>query len=378
MAQRTFQESVQRIFRRIYGNRFFFLVFLLGLFFQGKSYPSVEGGFGSQRCQGLFLDTMLLLTPDSAHTDADSLAYLSPEQVQLLTRSLLKDKAHSYEAWSQRAFVNIIRGRIFSEVQKSCTLSIACTESMIAQIVEREISQSFETLHDFQHEIRRFKGLAILVGISVGVAVTSQYTKGHLPPDVQWISEFVTIASTIALYKLGGPLWDYFGGLAYQGAFRLSEGKSFMKPHDDMSYLTEQYQILQEKMTPFQQQESLRIMNFLNSLEVGLSSALDLIHHPDAHKNGFDRGAARIAALLIKIRRLYPELSPYQDIDVMRTVNLLLANHLDLNIVDRSLLAEAILAKTIEYDPTVNQDPSLYTLYRESAYHWVGLKDSRE
>jgi len=302
----------------------------------------------------------------------EDLSYLSSGQIQNLTKEILKNNVSSYERWSKLAIVQLAKKRIYTKIAELCANPGSCTDKAIARTVESEIVSTFQELKEIKSKIKKLKGVAMLVGASIGVAIASQYMKSHIPSDTRWVAEFVTIISSIAIYKLGAPLFGYFADVVYRGAFRMSEGKSFIRKQDELHHLIDQFQFLQEKMSPYQQQEANRMNVLLNTLEVGFNAAVESILSPDPAKGGIDRGVARIATLIIKMRRFFPEVNPDQDIDVVRTVDMLLKDQINMDTVNRDLLAKKTMEKIEQYDPA-SKDPEVYKRYYETVKRWYGV-----
>jgi hypothetical protein len=353
--------SPTKLFKK--ANLFVLLLWVLTLVGVPDSFVFAKGAkatLGLNHCSFAFIDQSTLL---------------DPTQLKVLTRKIVKEQAQDYEAWSDRVIIQLTRGRIYNRVKDLCKVPALCEEAAVAQAVRNEIIRTFEGVQELKTQMYKVRGLAVLVGISVGVAMTSHYTKTHIPLDVRWISEFVTIVSSIALYKLGAPLWDYLGGVAYRGAFRLSEGKSFKRQNNEMAYLKGRFEILQEKMTTFQQQEATRVSALINALESVLPTALELIQYTsEPSKQGLDRGADRIAGLLIRIRRFFPEIPPDRDTDVLRTVNITFKKYLTLDTEARKNLAEDVMKKILDADPG-SSNPQTYERYKKIIQIWLGLEE---
>ncbi|MBX2994936.1 MAG: hypothetical protein KF681_08940 [Bdellovibrionaceae bacterium] len=327
----------------------------------------------------------LVLAQSTAHASAPLCAnvfadltlsqLLTTQEARAAAKGLATSQRQSYAKWSQQMVVRVAQMRMRKAIEELCHSPAACTDVAVARVVEDAITDTFKRQEDLQLVWRRVRGYAMLTGVSVTIAMASQYTKGSLPESSRWIAEFVTIASSIALYKLGAPLWDSIGGWVNRGSFRLNHGKSFLRAQDDLSHLNQRYQVLQEKMTPFQQQESNRMLGLLNNVEAGVTSAIESIMSRDPSKGGIDRGSARLATLAIKLTRYFPEVE-FNDIDLTRTVRLLFTEMLQ-DPVQRLEVYETTLDKIAQNDPRF-QDPAIAKNYRKLIGQWTGLMPYRD
>jgi len=195
--------------------------------------------------------------------------------------------------------------------------------------------------------------------------------KSDLPHSVQWISEFVTIGTSISLYKLGAPFWDYLGGIFYRGAFRIHDGKSFFRNETEVAAYGRHYRNLNEKMTSLQQQGAARIANLLGIAESTLAPALESLQSTDPSKGGMNRAAGRIANFAIKTRKFFPDIS-VDDPDLGRTVNMVFTNYLG-DRPTRLKLYELTIQQIQNYDEAFAEDESTAAMYRHAIRLWAGL-----
>ncbi len=269
----------------------------------------------------------------------------------------------------QRTVFFFMRKSIHKKVGEACR-EAGCTEQDVARIVETSIVDSMRKIDHYKSSARRIRGYAVLTGLSVGVAVMSHYVKDSLPAGDAWLSDFVTIASSIGLYKLGAPLWDHIGGIASRGAFRIKDGKSFFREAEEMARYERGGQILQEKMTLREQQETARIAGLLNSTESTFTAAIESILSKDPSKGGIERAAARIANTAIKTRKFFPEVA-FDDPDMTRTIQMVFTTTLP-NDGTRERLYELVIAAIQAYDPAFS-DPRTAEVYRATVRKWTGL-----
>lgn len=291
--------------------------------------------------------------------------------LELMTRVALAGESAKFESWSQRAVILVMKRSIKTKVMERCRAA-GCTESDVARLVESSIVESFQKFDDMKAHMMKIRGYAVLTGLSVGVAVTSHYVKGALPAADQWMSEFVTIGTSIGLYKLGAPLWDYLSGVVSRGAFRMQDGKTFFRDAAEMAHYEERYRILQEKMTPREQQQAARVAGLLNSTESTFSSAIESIMSKDPSKGGIERASARIANAAIKARKFFPEIS-FDDPDMSRTVNMLFTQFLPHD-GTREKLYEMVIVEIAKNDPAY-RDARTADIYKRTIRIWAGLDE---
>jgi hypothetical protein len=72
------------------------------------------------------------------------------------------------------------------------------------------------------------------------------------------------------------------------------------------------------------------------------------------------------------MRRFFPEVNPNDDIDVVRTVDMLLKDQLNMDTVDRMLLVDKTMQKIEQYDPLA-KDPTTHDKYLETVKRWYGV-----
>lgn len=309
------------------------------------------------RCTALFLETASILSPEAT----DSLA-----------RDLIHSESSQYQAWSEQLVIKVMQGSIRKKLLATCAEAQGCREKDIARIVTSSIENSFKKFSEYKMHAKKIRGYAILVGLSVGIAISSQYVKGSLPAHVQWLTDFVTIASSIGLYKVGAPLWDYIAGITSRGAFRVKDGKSFFRDSEEIARYETHYRLLQEKMTPREQQQTARFSSLLNTVESTFSAALEAIQSKDASKGGIERASARIANAAIKARKFFPEVTA-DDLDLVRTVQMAFTQFLP-NDGTREKLFTLIIQQIEKYDEAF-KDAETASIYRQTIRLWVGLNN---
>jgi hypothetical protein len=286
----------------------------------------------------------------------ENLGHLPKEELDSITRRILihKRSQGEFDGLLERAQLLVARTKIYERVEELCRSAGQCTQTNIARIIDSEIMHLAQTRDNFSQGLKKLRGASILIASIVSVAVASQFAKSHLPADVRFIAEIVTIASSIAIYRLGAPIWDYFAGVFYRGAFRLTEGKSFSRSNDEMTHLWERHQYLQTKFTVFQQMESNRLQSLLTNLETVLNASAEAITSKPFDEAS-ERAAIRIAALIVKARRLFPEIDMTQDADIRRTWQMLLLDQSKLTSEQKKILHEKIKTKIKVNDPQASQ-----------------------
>lgn len=313
-------------------------------------------------------------------TFIDNLAHLSEEEIRQLTRSILvqRKRVLDFDGLAENAILLRVRKQVYERVFEICQKPSACTSENIVRIVDQSLTETISKTHEFKLEWKKFRGNIMLVSLAVGVAVGSQMMKSHLPAEARFLAEFVTIASSIALYKLGGPLWDYMSGLLSRGAFRLSQGQEFKPQMVEMGHLWDQYERLQSSLTPAQQTAAGRELSLLINLEgVIIAAAEGLRPQNNYTPADLNMAAARIAGLLIKARRYYPEVDLKQDRDILRTWEMLFLDQIHMKSEDYQQLRELVLEKLRIYDPADTDHPHRYQEYESIVRHWFDRRKAR-
>ncbi len=305
---------------------------------------------------------------------AGSTELLTFSQMDAFLRFSSKAEAEKYKAWSEKAVIHATRKTIHKKVIEACSGG-RCSETDVARLVQSSIAESFQKFDEFKLKMKKIKGYAILTGLSVGVAFSSHYLKAALPANDSWMSDFVTIASSILLYKLGAPLWDYVGGVAIRGAFRMKDGKSFLRQGSEYTRYEAQYKLLQEKMTPREQIETARVSSLLNSLEPRFSSILESLQSKDPSKGGIEKAAAYLALTAIKMRQYFPEITA-DDPDVNGSVRLAFTQFLGED-GTRERLSQLAIQQIESYylvnNENLGKTNELVQICKETVIRWVGL-----
>lgn len=298
------------------------------------------------------------------------ISILTPEATDSVAREMIQSEVAQFQTWSERLVIKAMQGTIRKKIKETCAEVQGCSEKDVARIVANSIKNSFNKFSEYKAHASKIRGYAILTGISVGIAISSQLVKGSLPHQVQWLTDFVTIASSIGLYKVGAPLWDYVAGITSRGAFRVKDGKSFFRNSEEIARYEKHYRILQEKMTPREQQQTARFSSLLNTVESTLSSALESIQSKDPSKGGIERAAARIANAAIKARKFFPEVTA-DDLDLVRTIQMAFTQFLPTD-GTREKLYSLVLAQIEKYDEAF-KDAETAAVYQKTIRLWVGL-----
>lgn len=296
---------------------------------------------------------------------------LHPNDVNSLTVQILQGEMARYNSWTERTVIRFMQKSIREKVQASCAEISSCTQKNISQLVTNSVEETFKKVDIYKAYGKKIRGYAILTGISVGIAISSQFLKTSLPANAQWLSDFVTIASSIGLYKIGAPLWDYIGGITARGAFRVNDGKSFFRDSAETARYESYYKLLQEKMTPREQQQTVRLSNLTNAVESALSSAIESIQSKDPSKGGIERAAARVASLAIKIKNYFPEVSA-EDPDLVRTIQMSFVQFIGNEEVKLKLL-NLTMQQIEKYDDTFS-NAQTSEIYKKSIKKWLALK----
>lgn len=320
-----------------------------------------QGASGAVVCDDLF----------KRRVEVDQTAIVDPLMFRAAVRLAMREQYQSYEKWSDRAVIFGLKYSLRRKVEQACKGG-DCSEEDVARIVQRTVIETFEKIDTTKANARRLRGYATLVGLSVGVAVANGMVKSNLPHSVQWVSEFVTIATSVSLYKLGAPFWDYLGGIFYRGAFRVRDGKSFFRDTRDAVTFGDHYKQLNEKMTPIEQQGATRIANLLGIAESSLSPTLESLQSQDPSKGGIERAAARIANFAIKTRKFFPDIA-IDDHDLTRTIKLVFTDFIGSQQTRRRLYQmtiEQISQNDLAYNDKVTAD-----VYRRALRGWIGVSE---
>jgi len=308
--------------------------------------------------------------PGLCQTVFESQKTLATSDLEVLTRDLLATQGNETQTRMERLLIQAMRKTIEKKVTATCR-SAGCTEKDVAHIVESSIVESLQKYDALKTKMRQIRGYAILVGISVAIAVVSHFATGALPPADLWLSDLITTASSIGIYKIGAPLWDQVGGVVFRGAFRMQEGKSFIRHDNEMSTYETKYRITRAKMTVREQEESTRVAALLNATESSFSKAIEDIRKPNVSEEEVDRACARIALLAIKIRKIYPEISAEDD-DLLNAIHMTFTQFLADDSI-REQLNDKIIKQLKKFDPDF-YNVQTEQVYRKSINNWLGLK----
>ncbi len=295
---------------------------------------------------------------------------LSQLRLEETIKNSLAAELEKHETPPGRIALWMIKKSIQKKMAEEC--ADGCTEQDGARIVETSIINSLEKVDELKLQAKQIRGYAILAGVSIGIAVTGHFAKGSVPVNEQWLNDFITVATPVVLYKLGAPLWDHMGSIFYRGAFRVRDGKSFLRDGSEMGHYRERNFILKEKMTQQEQEETSRIFSLLNMIDSTFNSALEGILSSDPSKGGIPRAAARLATVAMKIRKFYPEVSPGpDDADVVRTINMIFTQFLPKNDT-RQALYDAVIEQLKKNDPAF-ADTQTASVYKKAVADWVGI-----
>lgn len=300
----------------------------------------------------------------------DAVTSLSAQELEVVARATLGSEYEKYAAWSQKAVILSMKSKILKKIKTECTAS-ACTDRDVARLVESSIVESFQKVDLYKSRMRRIRGSAILVGIAVGIAVTSHLVTGHLTAADQWLSNFITIATSVGLYAVGAPLWNTLSTMS-RGAFRLKDGKSFFRQDEEEARYQDLYHELQKKLTANEQVVTSRITGLLNSTESTFGAAIESIQSKDPSKGGIERASARIALAAIKYRKFFPELPP-DDPDLNMAVKMLFTQFLPQD-ETREKLYMQVMAQIEMNDAVAFSSPQTAAIYRQMIRRWSGLE----
>ncbi len=151
--------------------------------------------------------------------------------------------------------------------------------------------------------------------------------KADLPQSLQFTSDFVSLATSIGLLKLGAPFWDYVGGLLNLGSHRIKGNKSFFRDSGMATRLDERYRRLQGKFTPWQQTEMKRVNDFMKEVESNSFAAIESTLDKGIAKGRVERASVRLALIAKSLRTNYPELTG-QDFEILNRIRVIFTNPL--------------------------------------------------
>lgn len=328
--------------------------------------PSLAPAAEAPRCESIF---------------SESEADVSPMSNELFAQ-IYKDEYNNIETWWQKGAVQLLRGNIKSKVDEVCATT--CTEQDITRVVAESIETTLNKIDKVTYQIRRVRGYAILTGITVGTIIGASYLKLNLPVHERFLGDVVSTITTLAIYKLGAPLLDQVQAVAVRGGYRLRHGKDFFRKDAEMPRLRALYQVLREKMTPMEQEESGRISSLQGQLATTFSTAIESSLSGDKAKGGISAGAARIAELAVRMRQSFPEIH-FDNPDIMRTVGMTLLQRLEMpdpqdedsmipDIAKRQALYKITIQQIAKWDPLYSSSVETKEIYDEGMKAWLGLK----
>lgn len=335
------------------------------------SSVSTSAYANAPQCESLFSDVVLLNTSnfDEALLANEMFAKAYQEEYAALNK------------WWKKSTVQLLRSRIKNKVLVQC--KSGCTEADISRIVADSVEGTFEKIESVSYQGRRIRGFAILTGITVGTIIGGSYLKMHLSPNERFLSELVSTATTIAIYKLGAPLLDQVTALAVRGGYRLQDGKEFFRKNMEFVRLRALYKVLREKMTPLEQEEAGRMSTLLGQLAPTFGTAIESLESADKSKGGMPAAAARIADIAIRMRQYFPEIAP-DNPEVIRTIQMVFTQRIVTEdpgsktslVADKVKLQKLyeLIIKQIEiYDPLYKESENAAKLYQQGIQSWLGL-----
>jgi hypothetical protein len=189
------------------------------------------------------------------------------------------------------------------------------------------------------------------------------------------------VVTTLVVLNLGAPFFDHLKSVVARGSYRLREGKDFFRRSQNepgkatvlnrLARDRAMWRVYNEKMTPLEQAESMRVNTALSSVESAFASAIESTLSTDPSKGGIQRGSARLALAAIKLRQFFPEIA-LDDPDLLRSIRMTYTQYLQAAGA-REKVFSLVLKEIEQNEPLYRESAEEARIYRNGIRSWLEL-----
>ncbi|MBX3022649.1 MAG: hypothetical protein KF799_13335 [Bdellovibrionales bacterium] len=241
-----------------------------------------------------------------------------------------------------------------------CQRELVGDESLglkVATIIEKDLREK-------GHRGREVRGYSILIATMIASAAATTYVSASLPPDLQFISFFLTQVSTLGVYVFGAPIWEPLSSGFRKMAFGVRRAE-LESPHYavDMRKLEGLWRKTQENYSLNEQMSRNVVTQFLISVHQNFYEA-----YRAAGSDNRDYAAAQIAEAAVRLRTLFRDIDP-DDRSVVGAVKTAFVDHvsIDHEFLDQVMLRVRALDKYAE-----SETANVY--YARLFRAWLGMQ----